>query len=116
MMTELEAYAEMNRLAAEIERHNRLYYQEAAPEISDAEYDALFRRLEELEKQFPEMVDPNSPARRVGGAPVDGFEQVAHPVPMLSIDDLFAEGEVAAFFARMQKKLNEDRVPVNIEP
>ena len=116
MMTELEAHAEMKRLAAEIERHNRLYYSEASPEISDADYDALFRRLEDLEKQFPDLADPHSPARRVGGEPGEGFEEVTHPEPMLSIDDLFSEGEVADFFARLQKNLKEDRVPVTIEP
>ena len=64
------------KLRRELERHNRLYYVEAAPEISDAEYDRLFRELEKLEKDHPELDDPNSPTRRVGGAPLEGFEQV----------------------------------------
>ncbi|MCP5539808.1 MAG: NAD-dependent DNA ligase LigA [Akkermansiaceae bacterium] len=123
-LTPLEARAEMARLAAEIDRHNRLYYTEAQPEISDREYDAQFRRLEKLEAAFPELADPQSPTRRVGdtaeapaaGPVATGFEQIRHPVPMLSIDDLFSEGEVADFFKRLQKNLGAERVPVTIEP
>lgn len=94
-----------NRIAelrAELNRHNKLYYQDAQPEISDAEYDRLFRELEDLEKANPDLYDPNSPTLRVGGAPLDAFEQKAHLLPMLSIDDLFAEQEVADFFRRLQ--------------
>lgn len=107
---------EMLRLAAEIERHNRLYYNEADPEISDAAYDRLFRQLETLEARFPEWADPNSPTKRVGGEPIRAFSQRAHPVPMLSIDDQFSEGELADFFTRLQKGLGSARVPVTIEP
>ena len=103
-------------LRAELERHNRLYYVEAHPEISDAEYDKLFRELEDLEKAHPEFDDPNSPTRRVGGAPLEGFEQVRHPVPMLSIDDVFSEDEVGDFFARLAKNLGTEAIPVTIEP
>lgn len=115
-LTSLEAQAEMARLAAELDRHNRLYYLEATPEISDAEYDQLFRGLEDLEREFPELADPNSPTRRVGGGTLDSFEQVRHAVPMLSIDDVFSEGEVSDFFRRLQRLLGEERVPVIIEP
>lgn len=130
-----EPQAEMARLIAEIERHNRLYYTEAAPEITDAEYDILYRRLETLESEYPLFADPNSPTRRVGGAPNEGFEQIRHPVPMLSIDDLFEvpeeelerieaktgkrplkERELVEFFQRLQKGLGVERVPVTIEP
>lgn len=79
----------IRHLRAELDRHNRLYYTQATPEISDADYDALFRKLEALEKQHPELADPNSPTQRVGGEPIDGFQQITHPVPMLSIDDVF---------------------------
>ncbi|MGJ8642480.1 MAG: NAD-dependent DNA ligase LigA [Luteolibacter sp.] len=79
--------------AAELRRtldhHNHLYYTQAEPEISDADYDKLFRELEELEKSHPTLADPNSPTQRVGAKPLDGFSQVTHPVPMLSIDDVF---------------------------
>ncbi len=115
-MSPEDARAEMARLAREIERHNRLYYEEAEPEIPDAEYDRLFRDLELLETAFPDRADPNSPTRRVGGGAIQGFEQREHPVPMLSIDDQFSEGEMAAFFARLQKGLGAERVPVTIEP
>ncbi|MDA7541185.1 NAD-dependent DNA ligase LigA, partial [bacterium] len=98
-----------NRIAelrAELNRHNQLYYQDAQPEVSDAEYDRLFRELEDLEKANPEFHDPNSPTHRVGGAPLETFEQRAHLLPMLSIDDLFSEEEVNEFFKRLQKGLN----------
>lgn len=103
-------------LRAELTRHNQLYYQDATPEISDAEYDRLFRELEDLEKNNPEYHDPNSPTLRVGGAPLVSFEQRAHLLPMLSIDDLFAEGEVADFFKRLQKGLGLEKIPLTVEP
>lgn len=130
-----EPQAEIDRLIAEIDRHNRLYYDQAEPEISDAEYDALYRRLESLEADYPLFADPNSPTRRVGGSPSEGFEQVRHPVPMLSIDDLFEipsdeldrreaktgrrplkELELVEFYRRLQKGLGIEQVPVTIEP
>lgn len=76
-------------LRKEINRHDQLYYNQAAPEISDAEYDALFRELQDLESQHPELTDPNSPTHRVGGSPLEGFAKITHPAPMLSIDDVF---------------------------
>lgn len=111
-----EARAEMSRLSEELEKHNRLYYVEGISEISDAEYDRMFRDLELLEDRFPDLASPNSPVRRVGGAPIDGFEQRKHDVPMLSIDDVFSEGEVGDFFKRLQKGLGWDAIPVQIEP
>jgi DNA ligase (NAD+) len=108
-----------NRIAelrAELNRHNQLYYQDAKPEVSDAEYDRLFRELEDLEKANPEFHDPNSPTHRVGGAPLETFEQRAHLLPMLSIDDLFSEEEVNEFFKRLQKGLNLKEIPLTVEP
>ncbi len=108
-----------NRIAelrAELTRHNQLYYQDAKPEISDAEYDRLFRELEDLEKTNPDQHDPNSPTLRVGGVPLDSFEQRPHLLPMLSIDDLFAEDEVADFFKRLQKGLGLEKIPLTVEP
>ncbi len=106
----------INELRSLLERHNRLYYVEAQPEISDADYDKLFRELEDLEARHPELDDPNSPTRRVGGTPLAGFEQVRHPAPMLSIDDVFSEEEVADFYQRLRKNLGTGSVPVTIEP
>ena len=108
-----------NRIAelrAELNRHNQLYYQDAQPEVSDAEYDRLFRELEDLEKANPELHDPTSPTHRVGGAPLDSFEQRTHLLPMLSIDDLFSEEEVAEFFKRLQKGLNLEEIALTVEP
>lgn len=110
-------------LRAELNRHNRLYYEQAAPEISDAEYDALFLELEKLEKAHPELADPNSPTQRVGGAPLQGFNQIRHEVPMLSIDDIFEQRdtlvpdlELVEFYNKLVKSLGTDRVPVSVEP
>ena len=72
-------------LRAEIEHHNRLYYVEDAPEITDAEYDRLFRELQALEAQHPELATPDSPTQRVGGAPAKDLASVRHEMPMLSI-------------------------------
>ena len=128
----------LHELRSALDRHNRLYYNKATPEISDAEYDKLFRELEELEKKHPEFHDANSPSLRVGGAPIEGFQQVKHAVPMLSIDDLFelspeavdkltndevaksgdrcAEHELRLFYQRLQKNLNRENIAVTIEP
>ena len=117
-------------LRALLDHHNQLYYNKAAPEISDAEYDKLFRELEDLEKKNPGLHDPNSPTLRVGGAPIDGFQQIRHAVPMLSIDDVFElsaeameksgasrpEQELIDFYRRLQKNLKRDDVPVTVEP
>src|SRR5215210_1940595 len=81
----------IDRLRRQLEEHNRRYYEEAAPLISDAQYDALFRELRELEEAHPELLTPDSPTQRVGGRPLAGFQQVRHAVPMLSLDNLFAK-------------------------
>ena len=94
------------QLRAEINRHNRLYYVEAAPEISDREFDRLMERLEELEAEHPELVTPDSPTQRVGGEPLDGFTTVTHAVPMLSIDNTYNYDEVREWDARVRKGLN----------
>jgi DNA ligase (NAD+) len=98
----------MRDLAAEIERHNQLYYQKARPEISDRDYDLLVAQLEDLEKRHPDLADPNSPTRRVGGAPLEGFETVTHPVPMLSIGNTYSPGELRDFDRRIGKLLGSD--------
>ena len=110
-------------LTKELERHNRLYYQDAAPEISDADYDKLYRELERLEAAHPELASPDSPTRRVGGAPLESFQQVRHLVPMLSIDDVFElkdaevpEAELIDFYKRLQKNLGRENIAVTVEP
>lgn len=115
-MDKEKARGEIERLSSELEHHNRLYYVDADPEISDREYDEMYRTLEDLERKFPEFASPNSPTRRVGGEPVDGFIQQEHRVPMLSIDDVFSKDEVGEFFRRLQKNLGTEAVPVTVEP
>lgn len=100
-----EAAAELAWLAAEIERHDRLYYREDAPEISDADYDALRRRNDELERRFPELVRADSPSHRIGAPPVETFGKVTHRVPMLSLDNAMEDGEVVEFLARVRRFL-----------
>src|SRR5262245_60143344 len=90
-----------------IVHHDRLYYVESRPEVSDAEYDALFRELKELEALHPELVVPESPTQRVGSALPEGqgFERVAHEVPMLSIESLFSADEVRDFADKLRRFL-----------
>ncbi|MFV1995473.1 MAG: NAD-dependent DNA ligase LigA, partial [Verrucomicrobiales bacterium] len=76
------AAAEIDELRREISRHDRLYYIEASPELADADYDILMAKLKALEAEFPSLVTPDSPTQRVGGAPLEGFEQVRHLAPM----------------------------------
>lgn len=99
------AAARMKELAAEIERHNKLYYDKAAPEISDRQYDLLLRELEELEARHPDLADPGSPTRRVAGAPAEGFETIRHAVPMLSIANTYSPDELREFDARARRFL-----------
>jgi DNA ligase (NAD+) len=106
----MAARARAERLRREIERHNRLYYNEAAPEISDAEYDQLFQELQELESENPDLVTPDSPTQRVGAAPSEGFAPVAHRVPMLSLANAFDEEDVQAFDRRCREGLEADTV------
>ncbi|MDQ6654983.1 MAG: NAD-dependent DNA ligase LigA, partial [Verrucomicrobiota bacterium] len=82
-------------LRVQLEEHNRRYYQEAAPTISDRDYDALYRELSDLECEFPQFAAADSPTQRVGGAPLKSFAQVTHRAPMLSLDNTYSEEEVA---------------------
>lgn len=117
--TEAEAAAELGRLATEIARHNRLYHSEDAPEISDADYDALVRRNSELEAEFPHLVREDSPSRLVGAAPAAHLSKVRHALPMLSLENAFAIEEVADFVGRVRRFLSlseADEVALTAEP
>jgi DNA ligase (NAD+) len=96
-------------LCEEIEKHNRLYYQEAKPEISDKEYDKLLKELVDLEKKHPELANANSPTQRVGGAPIDGFVTLKHRLPMLSIDNTYSPSELKEFDKKVCKGLGKDK-------
>ena len=98
-------------LRAEIERHSYLYYVQASPEISDVAFDALMRELQELEAKYPSLATPDSPTRRVGGAPAPGFEMVEHEVPMLSIDNTYDEQEIREFHERVCRGLRQGEKP-----
>jgi DNA ligase (NAD+) len=110
-----QAAAELERLAAEIARHDRLYHQKDAPVISDADYDRLRRRNQEIEARFPELIRQDSPSHRVGSAPLDAFDKVTHRVPMLSLDNAMQDADVVEFLKRVRRflSLGEDE-PVEI--
>ena len=118
-LDEAAASAEHARLAAALARHDRLYYQNEAPEVSDAEYDRMRRRLEAIEALFPDLAGAASPSRTVGAPPQTGFAKVTHAVPMLSLRNAFSAGEVGEFLASLRNflGLDEDQpVPVTAEP
>jgi DNA ligase (NAD+) len=92
-------------LSKELERHNRLYYEKDMPEITDAEYDALFKELQELELSFPDLAQPDSPTKRVGGRPLAKFSQVRHSQPMLSLENGFNEDDIRDFDDRVKRFL-----------
>ena len=100
-----EAKGRIEYLRRELERHNRLYYEAAAPEIGDREFDALMRELRDLEEAWPQWADPDSPTQRVGGAAGRGFAHVAHAVPMMSLDNTYSHDELREFDARARKGL-----------
>lgn len=113
-----QAKAELERLAAEIAHHDRLYYQSDAPEVSDAAYDALRRRNLEIEARFPDLVRADSPSFRVGAAPAEKFAKVTHAKAMLSLDNAFSDEDVADFLDRIRRFLNlgDEPVVVTAEP
>src|SRR5215204_6095072 len=94
-----------DQLCELIWHHNRLYYIDHAPEISDEEYDMLFKRLEQLEKEYPEWISPSSPTQRVNESPTEGFKTVTHRIPMLSLANTYSREEMEDFIARIQKQL-----------
>src|SRR3954465_3133902 len=119
------AAQELERLAAEIAHHDRLYHANDAPEISDADYDALRQRNQAIEARFPELIRADSPSRRVGAAPSAGFAKVTHSVPMLSLENAFTGEEGRDFFAGVRNffrrpedlaRVAEDAIEVMAEP
>lgn len=100
-----EAAQELARLAKEITHHDRLYHRDDAPEITDAEYDALRARNRALEEAFPDLIRPDSPSLRVGSAPIEAFAKVSHKLPMLSLDNAFEPEDVEEFIARIRRFL-----------
>ena len=111
-----EARQRVEFLRAELERHNRLYYVEARPEISDREFDRLLRELQDLEAAHPDLATPDSPTQRVGGAPLAGFRSVKHAVPMMSLDNTYSVEEMREFDARIRKALGVESVDYVLEP
>ena len=111
--------ARLARLRRELEEHNRRYYDEAAPTVSDAAYDELFRELRDLEDAHPEMITPDSPTRRVGEKATAGFKSVRHAVPMLSLDNLFAKDGIEAlrkWIVSVEKLLPGEPLAWLVEP
>ena len=110
-----EDEAEIESLRQQLERHNRLYYVDARPEITDREYDTLMAQLIALEKAHPEFMTADSPSVKVGGAPIAGFTQVTHRVPMLSIENAFEEQELVDWDAGLRKSLERESLDYSIE-
>jgi DNA ligase (NAD+) len=118
-LTEAQAKAELKRLAAEIAAHDKRYYQQDTPTITDAEYDALRRRNAAIEARFPKLIRADSPSQRVGAAPTGKFKKVRHAVPMLSLDNAFSDEEVIDFVARIRRFLrlgNDEKIAFSAEP
>ena len=117
-LTKAQAKVEHMRLALELEGHDKRYYQDDAPSVTDAEYDALRQRYNAIEKRFPEFVTSDSPSQKVGAAPSGRFKKVRHAVPMLSLDNAFAEQDVIDFVGRIARflKLGDDRIDFSAEP
>ncbi len=113
---EAQAAKRIKQLRRQIKEHDRRYYDQAAPTISDQEYDRLYKELVDLEMRFPTLVTPDSPTQRVGGKPLEAFAQIEHRLPMLSLDNTYSEEEVANFYARITRLLPNEKIPVVVEP
>jgi DNA ligase (NAD+) len=117
-LSKAQARVELTRLALELEGHDKRYYQDDAPSVTDAEYDALRQRFNAIETRFPEFVTSDSPSQKVGAAPSGRFRKVRHAVPMLSLDNAFAEQDVIDFVGRIERflKLADDKIAFSAEP
>src|SRR5881227_1043467 len=109
-MDRIEAEKNVAQLRGEIRKHDRLYYEDAAPIISDREYDRLYRELVDLETQFPDLLTPDSPSQHVGGKPLQAFAQIQHRAPMLSLDNTYSEEEVVNFYKRITRLLPDEKI------
>lgn len=110
-----QAAKQIEKLRADLNRHNRLYYVDAQPEISDLDYDKLMKELERLEAQHPELDSPDSPTKKVGGEPISGFNTLPHRLPMLSIDNVYDDAELLEFDGRVQKLLDTEQIEYSLE-
>ena len=106
----------LEELRQAIRRHDELYYVHSKPEISDAQYDKFFQDLQNLEQEFPDLITPDSPTQRVGGAPLPQFQKVQHEFPLLSLDSEMTEESVRAFDERVHRELGEEYVSYSAEP
>jgi DNA ligase (NAD+) len=111
VIKEADMRERIEALRERVRYHNRRYYIDDAPEISDAEYDALYKELEALEGEHPELVTPDSPTQRIGGEPLEGFEEIRHAVPMLSLANARKTEDLREWDARLRRLLGEDETP-----
>ncbi len=107
---------QLDELRKAIRRHDHLYYVQSRPEISDTEYDQLFRDLQHLEQQFPKLITPDSPTQRIGGTPLSSFKKVQHEFPLLSLDSEMTEESVHTFDERVRRELDQPSVEYSAEP
>ena len=114
-MTAKDVKKEIEKLRAEIRRHDHLYYVLNSPKISDQEYDRLYRELKDLEAARPELITPDSPTQRVGGQPAKGFPTVRHIVPMMSLDNTYSADEIREFDERVRKNLKGEKIEYVVE-
>ena len=110
-----EVTQRIDRLRAEINHHNYRYYVLDSPEVSDAEYDGLMRELQQLEEQYPQFLTADSPTQRVGAAPVAAFGVVAHPLPLLSLGNVFNSDELLAWHTRTARTIGNARFDFVVE-
>src|SRR3954467_4450598 len=115
-MDRAEAEKNIAQLREELRKHDRLYYQDAAPVVSDREYDRLYNQFVGLEADFPDLLTSDSPTQRVGGKPLQAFAQIQHRTPMLSLDNTYSEEEVVNFYKRLTRLLPDEKIPAVIEP
>src|SRR5438876_5468079 len=115
-MTLNEAKVLHGRLVEEIRQHDHAYHVLAQPTISDQDYDRLYRQLADLEKEFPQLVTPDSPTQRVGGEPLKTFKPVNHLKPMLSLDNTYSQEELREFVHRVQRLLPNEKLDWMVEP
>ncbi len=115
-MASRDATRRIRELREQIEHHNYRYYVLDDPEVSDARYDQLLAELRRLEGDHPDLVTPDSPTQRVGGAPVRGFGEVVHAVPMLSLDNAFTDEDALDFDRKVRERLDVEDVEYSAEP